>query len=336
MNHIGRGQPNRRESYTLILRKRTLALLGVAALALAGCGAPELSAPGRTTSSPAPLATAGGGTTASPTSASSSSPAASPTTGFSSNSPTATSTPAAISAPKASPSSPAPNAVLANTADGTQAAQVQGWGPVTGGDEFNYSGAPDSTKWSVYNSVGHAGNGLRSPQAISVNNGMMTISGNSAGTTGGMSAKFSRGQYGRYEVRMKTSANEPQYHAVAILWPDAASATCAEVDFAEQTEDLADINFFLHYGCAKGVQTYAKKPLDMTQWHNYAVQVCPSGITGYVDGQPWFKDADPAHQPNQSMHQTLQLDWFPVSGQTTKPATMNVDWVRDYSITGTC
>jgi hypothetical protein len=36
------------------------------------------------------------------------------------------------------------------------------------------------------------------------------------------------------------------------------------------------------------------------------------------------------------MHQTLQLDWFPVSGQTTKPATMDVDWVRDYSISGTC
>lgn len=35
------------------------------------------------------------------------------------------------------------------------------------------------------------------------------------------------------------------------------------------------------------------------------------------------------------MHQTLQLDWFPTAGQTTKPATMNVDWVRDYSINGT-
>ncbi|WP_308196888.1 glycoside hydrolase family 16 protein [Sinomonas terrae] len=212
---------------------------------------------------------------------------------------------------------------------------AQGWGPITAGDEFNYSGAPDSTKWSVYNSVGNAGQGLRSPQAISVNNGMMTISGNSAGTTGGMSAKFSRQQYGRYEVRMRTSANEPQYHAVSILWPDTTSPKCSEIDFAEQTGNLADINFFLHYGCASGVQTYATKPIDLTQWHNYAVQVCPSGVTGYIDGQTWFKDTDPAHQPGQSMHQTLQLDWFPIAGQTTKPATMNVDWVRDYSINGT-
>ena len=317
----------------MILRKRHLIMLAASALALAGCGATEpASTPATTGASPsvAALAKTGGGPTPSPTPTSSSSPTpdAKPAA---STAPTPTPVPPQAASPSSPPTA---SAVLAAMAGGTEAAVAQGWGPITGGDEFNYSGAPDPTKWNVYNSAGHAGMGVRSPQAISVNNGMMTISGNSAGTTGGMSAKFSRQQYGRYEVRMRTSANEPQYHAVSILWPDATSPKCAEVDFAEQTGDLADINFFLHYGCANGVQTYAKKPLDMTQWHNYAVQVCPSGITGYVDGQAWFKDTDPAHQPGQSMHQTLQLDWFPVSGQTTKPATMNVDWVRDYSING--
>jgi hypothetical protein len=30
------------------------------------------------------------------------------------------------------------------------------------------------------------------------------------------------------------------------------------------------------------------------------------------------------------MHQTLQLDWFPITGKATKPSWMQVDWVRVY------
>jgi hypothetical protein len=42
------------------------------------------------------------------------------------------------------------------------------WGTPTAGDEFNYTGAPDPSKWSVYKSAGHAGNGIRSPQQVTV------------------------------------------------------------------------------------------------------------------------------------------------------------------------
>ena len=323
-------------------RKRTLALFTATTLAVGGGGLLALSAAqaantdakhgkalGRiaagesSTATPTPTLTA----TSAPTQTATAVPAPTETATATA---TATPTSAATPTPTATPTATASG----TSSTGTEAAQALGWGPLQAGDEFNYTGAPDSTKWSVYDSAGHAGNGVRSPQAISVNNGMMTIKGDSAGVTGGMSAKFARQKYGRYEVRMRTSAAEQQYHAVNILWPDSTSAKCSEIDFAEQTNDLANISFFLHYGCATGVQTYAKKPLDMTQWHNYAVQWCPSGVTGYVDGQLWFKDTDPAHQPDQSMHLTMQLDWFP-NGQPTKPSTMDVDWARNYSINGT-
>jgi hypothetical protein len=228
---------------------------------------------------------------------------------------------------------PAPAAVTpaaSTPGSGTQAASTLGWGSVVAGDEFNYTGAPDGTKWSVYNSTGHAGNGLRAPKAWSVANGVATVSGDSAGTTGGMSAKFARQKYGRWETRMKTNQRDSEYHPVLILWPDSKSSTCAEIDYAESTSDTALVKFFLHYACSgSSKQTYSSKPVDTTQWHNYAVEWTPAGITGYIDGVKTFTDTNPAHQPSGSMHQTLQLDWFP-DGSRLTPSQMQVDWVRVY------
>ncbi len=216
--------------------------------------------------------------------------------------------------------------------DGTQAAVVFGWGPVVAGDEFSYTGAPDPLKWGVYNSPGHAGNGIRSPGAWSVDGSIVTVSGDSAGTTGGMSAKFAQQKYGRWETRMRTSARDPKYHPVLILWPNNnTSPNCAEIDYAEGTTDTSRIKFFLHYACTgSSFQTQAFQPVDTTQWHNYAVQWTPAGITGYIDGVQWFTDTDPAHQPTVGMHQTIQLDWFP-DGTETQPSQMQVDWVRVYN-----
>jgi hypothetical protein len=238
--------------------------------------------------------------------------------------------------PAPAPAAPAPVAAAAApvapaaTGSGTQAAATRGWGPVVAGDEFSNTGAPDRTKWSVYDGSGHAGKGVRSPAAWSVANGVATVSGDSAGTTGGMSAKFANQKYGKWETRMKTNARDPQYHPVLILWPDNSDSKCAEIDYAEGTSDTAQMKFFLHYACGGGdFQTTAAKAVDTTQWHNYAVEWTPAGITGYIDGVKTFTDTNPAHQPSGSMHQTLQLDWFP-TGAHTAPSQMQVDWVRVY------
>lgn len=235
--------------------------------------------------------------------------------------------PAPVAPAKPAPAAPAPVATAGN---GTQAATTHGWGPVVTGDEFSYAGAPDRTKWGVYNGSGHAGKGVRSPQAWSVGNGVATVSGNSAGTTGGMSAKFAQQKYGRWETRMKTNVRDSEYHPVLILWPNNnASPNCAEIDYAESTSDTALMKFFLHYACGGSAQTTSAKPVDSTQWHNYAVEWTPAGITGYIDGVKTFTDTNPAHQPSVGMHQTLQLDWFP-DGSATSPSQMQVDWVRVY------
>ncbi|HEX9226888.1 MAG TPA: family 16 glycosylhydrolase [Arthrobacter sp.] len=203
------------------------------------------------------------------------------------------------------------------------------WGTPIAGDEFDYTGAPDPAKWSVYDSAGHAGNGIRSPRQATVDGSTLVITGTPDGTTAGMSAKFGWQKYGRWEVRAAASG-DTEYHMVALLWPDSRNWPCdGEIDYAETPGDWSVIKFFHHYGCSNS-QTSATMALDVTEFHNYALDWSPNGIVGYVDGVKWFEDNDPAHQPPGPMHQTLQLDWFP-DDSAKGAAEMRVDWVRVYA-----
>ncbi|WP_245827754.1 DUF7594 domain-containing protein [Sinomonas mesophila] len=228
----------------------------------------------------------------------------------------------------AADSTPTPTPTPTPTEQPT-AAGTLGWGPVVAGDEFNYTGAPDAAKWNVYDSPGHAGNGIRSPQQVTVDGSTMVMTGTPDGTTAGMGAKFANQKYGRWEVRAAGSGDN-EYHLVSILWPDSENWPCdGEVDYAETTGAWDVIRFFLHYSCSNS-QVSAQKTLDVARFHNYAIDWSPAGMIGYVDGVEWFRDTDPAHQPPGSMHQTLQLDWFP-DGTTNGAGEMRVDWVRVYA-----
>jgi len=232
-----------------------------------------------------------------------------------------TSTPAVSSATASAtptPTTPATDSVATNL----------NWGTPTAGDEFNYAGTPDPAKWSVYNSAGHVGNGIRSPQQVTVDGSKLVINGTPDGTTAGMSAKFANQKYGRWEVRAAGSGDN-EYHMVLLLWPDSRNWPCdGEVDYAETSGDWNVIKFFHHYSCSNST-TSASKPLDVSQFHNYALDWSPNGIVGYVDGVKWFEDNDPTHQPPGPMHQTLQLDWFP-DDTANGAGEMRVDWVRVY------
>jgi hypothetical protein len=213
----------------------------------------------------------------------------------------------------------------------TEAAVVNGWGTPVAGDEFDYTGPADSTKWSVYNSAGHAGNGVRSPGQVTVNGSALRITGDANGTTGGMSQRFNQ-TYGKWEARMRVSpGRDTEYHPVLILWPQQGSGTannCAEMDYAESTKTVDKVSFFLHYACS-GAQAYAARTLDMTQWHNYAIEWSAGTVRGYIDGAKYFESTDASQIPDDPAHQTIQLDWFP-DGTATTPSWMEVDWVRVY------
>jgi hypothetical protein len=208
--------------------------------------------------------------------------------------------------------------------DGIQAAEKFGWGPVLRGDEFNYTGA------------GHAGMGQRTAASWNVSNGVVRVTGDANGNTGGMAGLYNWGtQYMRLETRMRTNDRDPEYHPVLIVWPDAnwTATSCPEIDYAEGMGNPAELGFNNHHpACGQG--KWHLQPWDTTEWHNYAVEWGPAGVFGWIDGEPWFSDtSDQAKSMNMPMHDTIQLDWFPQDSPAANPQVswMEVDWTRTYA-----
>jgi licheninase len=194
-------------------------------------------------------------------------------------------------------------------------------------DDFN--AFPSSTDWGIYDSVGHDGQGVRSPSAFSAANGILTITGNTSGTTGGMSRRNQQ-RYGKWEARVKT-AGCTCYHPVLILWGTPGSwPQAGEVDYLESSHRTTN-TMFVHYG-ADNSQVSGSIAVDMTQWHTYTVEWTPNYMAGYVDGQRFFYSTDKTIQPPSMVQATIQLDWFPgeVSTSNRTGATMDVDWIRQY------
>jgi hypothetical protein len=221
--------------------------------------------------------------------------------------------------------------------DGTQAAVVLGWGPVIDGDEFDYSGPPRSDKWSMYDGPGHDGNGIRSPSAFNVANGVLTCYGDNTngGTTGGMA--FDREtKYVRIEWRVRTYSVNPQgngnrYHPVLIMWPTSDRwPQDGEYDFFECDCDSGKYEHFEHIpGNDGSAQEYDSFPLDIQNYHNYAFEWSKTGIKGFVDGKKvWEYNGSYILAPG-TMHPTMQLDNF--HGSNMEPAKFESKWVRIYA-----
>lgn len=224
--------------------------------------------------------------------------------------------------PQAQPAASRP--VVPPAGDGAQAATAHGWTLATA-DEF--TGNALSSHWGPYDGAGNDGDGRRTPDAITVQNGILTIRGDAHGTSGGMAWSADQ-RFGKWEVRARFPKGDRQYHPVLLLWPQGEWPRGGEVDFAETTSASSDVEFFLHYS-SSNKQKDAQESLDLTQWHNYAVEWVDGRITGYVDGQQWFESTDSATLPPGQMHLAIQLDYFPGDG-SPKPTEMDVDYVRIY------
>jgi beta-glucanase (GH16 family) len=214
---------------------------------------------------------------------------------------------------------------------GSSAGVLQAWGEPTFTEEFD---APLGPEWAVYDGPGHVGNGIRSPQAVQVADGVLTITGDAEGTTGGL-ALLQGQKYGRWEARVRAPASDETYHALLLLWPDAEDwPVGGEIDFMEMLDPTRQrTKLFVHYG-ADNSQVHGDVEVNGTQWHNWAVEWSPEHIIAYLDGNEWFRTSDPEVFPPGPMHLAIQLDWFPENSRDgeVQESQMQVDWVKQYPI----
>ena len=207
------------------------------------------------------------------------------------------------------------------------AAARYGWTTVVARDDF--TGTRLRPSWGAYDSAGNSGEGRRSPGQIKVRDGILTMTGTADGVTAGMAWDHPR-KYGRWEVRARFPAGCRCYHPVLILWPDDDPwPEGGEIDYAEVFDARrAELHFFLHYG-PDNKQIAGSRAVDMTRWHAYAVEWTPTRITGYVDGEPFFRTTRRSAFPPGRMEPTIQLDWFPDGSGGT--ASLQVDWAVIYA-----
>ena len=301
-------------------RVRAVGIAGLLAVVLSACGSaaePELTA-APDTSQGAVLAP----TTTPPPPTSSAVPTTAPTS-------TAT--------PKPTTKKPAPNAARQAAAASSGVA----WVPA-GGDEFN-GGSLDKGTWGAYDSKGAFGNGTRSPDAVSVVDGALTITARpgDGGVSGGVG--HSKGQlYGRWEFRARTDKGRGWGSAI-LLWPDSEKwPDDGELDMMEvpgENRDLA--HTIIHYGGSANKTFGDATKGDFSQWHTFAFEWLPDRLTAYIDGRKTFETTDRAMIPTTPMHATIQLDqgpakdWLAAPDESTSPETrLQVDYMRVSSLPG--
>jgi Glycosyl hydrolases family 16 len=224
-----------------------------------------------------------------------------------------------------------------------EAGVTQGWGTPLYSTDFNDPSEIIESNgiWGLYDGPGHDNNGTRDPERISITGGLLRLQGTAGISTGGMAHQFSQ-RYGRWEARARAYSTggtngQNQYHPVLIVWPTGDNwPDDGEYDFWEVFVGDSGAGAFIHYphpNLPVQQEHATKAGVNPADWHNYAIDWQPDGITGYIDGVQWYHysgGAGPAGRSNiQDMplgHLTIQLDAF--DDTNMRPASMDIDWMR--------
>lgn len=194
----------------------------------------------------------------------------------------------------------------------------------------------DTTKWRVMgpNWTGNAGFGLRDGRAVSIQNGVLTITARMIDgklVSGGIQSRIEQ-RYGRYEFRVRTDPDPSQAtSAVALTWPQSGNWPIDGENNIYETmtsSDRTPFSSYVHYS-SQNRQYWFHHDADGTQWHKMAMEWEPSAIRIYRDGALVWTVTDTYAIPDVAHHLNFQFDAY--KNWMTGSPRMQVDDVRIYA-----
>jgi licheninase len=210
------------------------------------------------------------------------------------------------------------------------AAACEGW-RLSDSEDFTGSGL-DPARWTAYDGYHRASDETWRSAKCSVSGGVLRLDAGSDGLCGVTSR--TQETYAKVEVRARFSAPAGAGLApVFLFWPqnDALWPAAGEIDWLE-CYDTSRRSFgsWLHYGEGAGNTQDAENyggdfRVDMSQWHNYAVDWSATQVRVFVDGRLWHTYL--SHIPQGPMHLVFQIDRI---GAVSGTASVELDWVRHY------
>ncbi|MFT3753810.1 MAG: glycoside hydrolase family 16 protein [Paludibacter sp.] len=231
--------------------------------------------------------------------------------------------------------------------------EAQSW-KLLWSDEFNYSGLPDSTKWS--HEVGNNKNNelqcytSRRPENSIVKNGNLHIIAlkedfqKAKYTSARLSTdgKFSF-KYGKIEARIKTTTGKGIWPAFWLLGQNIAevgSPKCGEIDIMEHVNTEDKIHSAMHWDNNGLVSHSGTKTCKVLQFHTYAVEWNKNSVKWFLDGKKYFEGEIKADKHNTAefqqpfyiiLNMAVGGTWpGKPDNTTTFPDTLYVDYVRVY------
>ncbi len=237
-----------------------------------------------------------------------------------------------------------------------------GLGPLAVGDYYNDFSQALGPEWEVYDSIGHAGWGLRRPSAIGIaadddaaGGSVMTITaemgvGPDAGLLISGGVKLKRPQiYGRYTMRVRVDPDPAEVTSgVALLWPQSNQwPRDGEIDILETWASRASrtpVESNLHWLNPAASEPYERSDdlknqvihpgVNGSEWHVYQLEWREDLLSVKVDDrQPVILSADPDEIADWNMEPTLQLDAFSAPDTpdrqpaVDRPVVMYIDYI---------
>jgi beta-glucanase (GH16 family) len=199
-------------------------------------------------------------------------------------------------------------------------------------EDFNGT-AVDVSEWSMYNGPGHVNNGLRRPEAFSVQDGLLIVTAEMKDgqlVSGGMAHRKNY-KYGRFEFRVRTDADpSAATSGVVLTWPESGKwPDDGELDIYETLTGSSRNPFhtYIHYG-ANNSQAHFEHKADGKEWHIVMLEWLPDVLRVYRDGSLVYTLDNILAVPQVKHHLCIQLDAFKTV--MTGQVKMYVDWVKIY------